>query len=602
MTAWNLRFARAQAALKHGAFVEAQRHAEALLKAPVPRGMRRDALLLAADAAYATGAYATAARHYSALVREEKNTSEAPRAAIALGWARLRSGDPKGARTAWKEFADTRPEDARAAFALMLAAEVATRTGDTTDAERLLDRLIAWYPSTTATGPGLLHRASLLLRRRQEMAAVRDVEQVIGVYGPTALDDRRRLIEAVSNRDTQPLIEIPIGADSSSGSAVEPLERFATRLLDTKHPETTPYLLHAMVLSAAKRGWTDPLTGTLAVRLMESFPSYPPARQLLAQVGNAAAAAGQWLLARRSLETMLAHVPAKMGRTERLVLAEAQLRTGGPEQARSLLEALAASGGEEAPRALVMLAQLHSAAGDRRAALAAHERVQQDHPRFPRTASSLLSHAQLLADLGLHGRARPILQKVVEVSDGEVAAEAAFRLGQGLSAEHQDAAAVEWYFTAVYVAEQSTWARHALLGAGRSLTMLKELQEALGTYWKLLPPGTDGTAHDGEIGGEAAYRAAEILHGADHHAAALDMFRISADLTVGSSAERRALLGALRCVADSGDRQAGELIYRRLQQAGATESQLAEARQTLRRNSRTTPNGSASDALPKAVR
>jgi tetratricopeptide (TPR) repeat protein len=583
--------------------VDAQQDAEALLKAPVPRGMRGAALLLAADAAYATAAYSTAARHYSAFVREEKSTPEAPRAAMALGWARLRSGDPKGARAAWKEIADTRPADARAAFALVLAAEVATQTGDTADAERLLDRLMAWYPSTPATASGLLNRASLRLRRRQDMAAVRDVEQVIRVHGPTALEDRRRVIEAVSNRETPPLMEIQARPDGGSRSGpVEPLERFAAPLLDTTHRETTPYLLHAVVLFAAQRGgWADPLTGTLAGRLMESFPSYPPARQLLAQVGDAAAAAGQWPLARRSLETMRAHAPA-MGRPERLLLAEAQLRTGGSEQARSQLESLAAGGGKEAPRVLVMLAELHGAAGDRRAALAAHERLQQDYPYFPRPASSLLSHARLLADLGLHDRARPILQKVVAVSDGDVAAEAAFRLGQGLSAEHQDAAAVEWYFTAVYVAEQSTWARHALLGAGRSLTMLKELQEALVTYWKLIPRGASATAFDREIGGEAAYRAAEILHGADQHPAALDMFKISADLTAGSSAERRALLGALQCVAGAGDRQGGELIYRRLQQAGATDSQLAEARQTLRQNDRATPDGSFPDAQPKAAR
>ena len=259
---------------------------------------------------------------------------------------------------------------------------------------------------------------------------------------------------------------------------------------------------------------------------------------------------------------MLAHAPSAMGRTERLVLAEALIRTGESTRARRHLEELAAGGGEEAPRALLMLAQMHTAAGDRRAALAAHDLLQKEFPRFPRSARSLLSHAQLLDDLGQSRRARPVLQKVVEVSDGEVAAEAAYRLGQGLSGDGQHAAAVEWYLTAAYTAERSTWGRQAWLGAGRSFTALNERNEALATYWKLIVarPGIN-QPDDRETSGEAAYRAAEILHGANHHAEALDMFQTSARLTAGLPTERRALLGALQCAAGAGDRTTTESIY-----------------------------------------
>jgi len=446
----------------------------------------------------------------------------------------------------------------------------------------------------------------LLLRRQQGAAALRDLEHVIRVNGPSALDERRKLGEALASAASEGAIETtsvgsPGGARPEGG---EPLERFVARLLDKQHRETSPYLLHGVVLLAAQRGWADPLTGAAAGRLVEDFPSYPAARQLLARVADAAGAAGQWPLARRSWETMLAHVPSAMGRTERLVLAEAQIRTGETTGARRHLEELAAGGGEEAPRALLMLAQMHTAAGDRRAALAAHDLLQKDFPRFPRSARSLLSHAQLLDDLGQSRRARPVLQKIVEVSDGEVAAEAAYRLGQGLSAEGQHAVAVEWYLTAAYVAERSTWGRQALLGAGRSFTALNETGEALATYWKLIAarPGINQPA-DREASGEAAYRAAEILHGVNLHAEALDMFQTSARLTAGLPAERRALLGALHCVAGGGDRKTAEALYRRLQQAGATESQLAQARQALRANGRVSPNGSAPEsALPKTAR
>jgi TolA-binding protein len=607
MTAWNALLTRAQTALSRGAFIEAQRDAEALLKAPLPREMRGRALLVAADAAYATGGYSTAARHYNAFIAQDKNAPEVAHATIALGWTRLRSGDPNGARAVWNGLADTRPADTRAPVGLLLAAEVASQTGDRAGAERLLDRLIAWYPSSSAAAPGLLSRASLLLRRQHEAAALRDVDEVVRAHGPSAIDNRRKLIEAVASTDKEPVVTSPPArSDGDAGGAYgEALDRFAARLLDKQHREETPYLLHAVVLLAAKRGWADPLTGTLADRLVGDFPSYPPASRLLARVGEAAAAAGQWPLARRSWETMLAHAPMTMGRTERLMLAEAQLRTGETAQARQYLEQLAATPrGEETPRALLLLAQMQTTAGDRGAALAAHERLQQDYPRFPRSAGDLLSHARLLVDVNQHGRARPMLQKVVEASEGEVAAEAAYRLGQGFDRENKHAAAVEWYLTAVYVAEQSTWARQALLGAGRSLTKLNEKKEALAVYWKLLPgAGGPDSAADRGISGEAAYHAGEILRDADHHADALVMFQTSAQLTAGSPAERQALLAALQSLAGAGDRQAAEVIYRRLQQAGANESQLAQARQALRVDGRPSPPGSPSEsALPKPPR
>jgi tetratricopeptide (TPR) repeat protein len=336
---------------------------------------------------------------------------------------------------------------------------------------------------------------------------------------------------------------------------------------------------------------------------VEDFPSYAAAPQLLMRVADAAAAAGQWPLARRAWETILAHAPTTMGRTERLVLAEAQLRTGETVQARRLLEELATGGGEEGPRALLLLAQMHSAAGDRRAALASYDRLQKDYPRFPRPGRSLLAHVQLLDELGERGRARPLLQQVVETSQGEVMAEAAYRLGQIASAEGQHAVAVEWYFTALYAAERSTWGRQAILGAGRSFTALNEKREALATYRKLIPTRPSDQPDDREVSGEAAYRAAEILHSVNVHGEALELFKTSARLTTGLPAERRALLGALHCVGGAGDRKAAEALYRRLQQVNASESELAQARQALRANGRVAPGvPHPESALPKTAR
>jgi tetratricopeptide (TPR) repeat protein len=588
--AWSTLLDRAQADLGRRAFRDAQRRAETLLQAPLPRDVRGAALLVAADAAYGSGAYPVAARYYGEFVAGNANSPEAARAAMALGWARLRNGDRKGARAAWTGLADTGPDDARTPMALALAAELASQSRDPAAAERLLERLATAYSSSPAAGPGRLSQVSVLLERKQEAAALRHLDEVIRVDGPSVIDERRKISQAlISGDDT---IWIPTrSADTARREGLDPLDRFAARLLDKQHRELSPYLLNATVLLAAQRGGANTLTAELASRLVEDFPSYEAGARLLARVAEVAATAGQWSLARQCWETLLAHAPRTIGRAERLMLAEAQLQTGDEAKARRQLEELAAGRGEEAPRALLMLAAMHTAAGDRQAALAAHDRLQKDYPRLPRSGRSLLLHAQLLEELGQFGRARPVLQRVVEVSEGDVAAEAAFRLGRGLSADGQHGAAVEWFLTAVYIAERSSWGRQALLGAGRSLAALNEKKEALATYRKLIRLPRDPTqADDREASGEAAYRAAEILHASNLHADALDMFKTSARLTAGLPAERLALLGALRCVAGAGDRKEADGIYRRLQQAGATESQLAEARQAMRSNGRINPN------------
>src|SRR4030095_4913786 len=92
---------RAQADLGRRAFRDAQRRAETLLQAPLPRDVRGAALLVAGDAAYGSGAYPVAARYYGEFVAGNANSPEAARGAMALGWARLRNGDRKGARAGW---------------------------------------------------------------------------------------------------------------------------------------------------------------------------------------------------------------------------------------------------------------------------------------------------------------------------------------------------------------------------------------------------------------------------------------------------------------------------------------------------------------------
>jgi tetratricopeptide (TPR) repeat protein len=289
-------------------------------------------------------------------------------------------------------------------------------------------------------------------------------------------------------------------------------------------------------------------------------------------------------------------------------LAEAYFRTGATSTARAQLEQVASAGGAEGARALLLLSELHTAAGDRKATLAAYERLQREHPRAERPASGLLAHAQLLDEFGQGSRARPLLQRAVELGQGEVAAEAAYRLGQGSRADGHHVTAVEWYLTAAYAPGGGKWSRMALLGAGRSLTALNEKKEALAIYARLIParPGVD-RPEDREVSGEAAYRAGEIFRDYGLHTEALNLFTTAADLTVGLPIERRALVAALQCQVKLGNRTAAEATYRRLTTSGTTEPELLEqAREALRltRNGRPAPGGAgpAESALPKTAR
>jgi TolA-binding protein len=568
-------------------FLSAQRQAETLMLSKAPPSIRASALLLAADAAYGMQMYPVAASRYREYLASHRGMPDSAHAAAMLGWAELRAGQRDQARMAWLDFVDAYPDDMRAPMMLVLAADLSSRSGDQAATQALLNRIITQYPTSSYAGIARLTRASIAMREQQESEALRDLEEVVRTSGPMAIETRGKLGEALTVPGTEDRLEatLPTVGNSSDGGGA--LERFTTPLLDRAHREPEPYILHGLVLmTAADRGWDDALTTGLASRLIEDFPTYPPSATVITRVATAAATAGHWPVVRRVWETLAARAPASMTGSARVGFAESLFRTGAPVEARVIAETTAAGGGDEARRALLLLAEIHQSVGERRAALTVYERLLQEHPQADRTPASLLVHLRLLDEFGPAERARPVLRRLVEVSKGEAAAAAAYRLAESLRTDGEAAAAVEWYLTASYLAEDSRWARLALLGAGASLTALDEKNEALAIYRKLLParPGIDPPV-DREASGEAAYRIAEILADAGVHEDALRMFETSAFYTTGLPAERRALVGVLRCLVATGDRTGAEAIYGRLTASGAAEPDLlAQARTALRAN------------------
>lgn len=595
--------AQAQSDLARRYFRDAQSRAESLLTARVSPAVRATALLIAADAAYGMYAYPVAAARYSEFVATYPTSADAPRAAMTLGWAQYREGNAAGARQSWTGIANRYPTDSRAPLALALAAEVASQAADASEARVLSDRIVMRYPSSPYAGAARLNRSIIALRQQREQDAVRDLDELVKSGGVAAAEERQRLIQVMAAPGSELTLEdraapvasatsdvsaSPASATNSPLTAGDPVERFVTAV-ESRDPAGAPLVIHGLLLgAAADRGWASPRAGALAVRLVDDFPAYPPAPALLTRVAQQSVTAGQWPTARKAYESLAARYPAQSGKND-IDFAEALYRTGAPATARGRLEKAVAAGGPDSPRALLRLAEISDATGDRRAALTAYDTLLRDYPRLPRQPESLLAHARLLDEFGPAYRARAALRAVAETGRGEAAAEAAYRLGLTLSGEGQHRDAAEWYTRASTIAPGSKWERLALLGAGDSFTQLRDSRRAMSAYDRLLRDGDSATR------AEASYRMAEIVHGEGRHRDAAGMYLQAAQLAPGSPTEPRALVGAVSCLVAAGDRKTADTVYQRLVQAPKTgPNDLATARAALR----TEPRAGAPESRP----
>ena len=574
-----------------------------------PRDVRIAASLVAGDAAHALGAYKDAMARYGEFLSAQPTGPDAAHAMMQMGWVQLRDGQRDAARGLWVAMADRFPSDARVPVVLNLAAEVAIQAGDTATAQRLLDRVIAQYPSSAHAGAAQLSRSIVALREQREAAAVRDLDEVVRSHGPSAVVARRGTVLAVAQPHASAAGTGPraLRAFAPTGPSVQgvgpsddPLAQFAAAFLLAGEPQSAPYVLHGLsAVGAVDRGWADHTVATLVERLVDGWPSYPAAPELLGRVVASAAARGQWPIARRAYDTLAAHYRGSpVAATAGVDLAEALLRAGARPEARAYLNDVIAAGGPTQARALMLLAQVEEGLGNRTAALAAYDRVLREHPRAEWSVAGRLSHARMLESSGQPDRARSVLQRVVDASEGEVAGEASYRIGRLLTVQGQEAAAAEWYMTAAYVAEGTRWERPSLLGAVHSFTALDQTDAALIAYRKVLAtPATTAPRESlpaasasalprqrpaGDGFGEVSLRLGETLRRAGDHEGAVEVYLTTARLTTGSPAAPRALLGAIRSLVAVGNRAYAEAIFQRLLESGTNDAVLlAEARKTL---------------------
>src|SRR5262249_7927851 len=205
------------------------------------------------------------------------------------------------------------------------------KAGDRTSAQEALDRLVADYPGNLYVSAALLQRSLLSLDRRDENAAVRDLDDVIRTSGTAAVEAHAAIASAFATPGAERALDSASAPSSVHGDS---LERFASAVIDRREPRTTAPLLHGVALVAAtERGWTDALVESLANRLFDDFPSYRPASVLLTRVAAAAASAGRSQEAARDYEKVVARDgDAAVGGRARIQLAGGVARVGARAQ------------------------------------------------------------------------------------------------------------------------------------------------------------------------------------------------------------------------------------------------------------------------------
>jgi TolA-binding protein len=513
----------------------------------VPVEIRAAALVLGGEAAYWARDYPHAVAAYTSFLSNHPSYPQAPVASVALGWAELRAGKPDAARQRWAAFAQRSQSDPRAPEALVLAADLAGRAGDWAGAQALLDQVVDRYPNSPYAEVATLNRAILAVRGGRAADALPELGRLVQRGSVSPYVGRARATRgaallatgkpADAERDFQSALSLgetgiaylglgsadfarqqwdaairdlgnardaggPIGAAASYGLAAvlfnqrktaEFKQMAAPLVAGPADPSTTPRLIHGLAAVAAEeKRWPD--ARTLTLRLVDQYPKYPGTPAALASLAAAAAQGEEWTLSRDMYAKLGERYPDASTTGNRLDYAEALLRTGAAAEARRTLEpgAAGAAGQAQSPRAAMLMAEAQEATGDRAGALDAYARAVASAATPREKAVGLLGQGRLLAADGKWNEARPLLEQALDVAEGPMASEAAYRLGEGYRATGKTQDAADMYLTAAYLGGDSPWSRRALVAAGSAFATLKQKDAAVIVYRKVLAmPGVE---------------------------------------------------------------------------------------------------------------
>jgi len=503
------------------------------------------ALLLQGEASYQAGDFMTAAAAFRRMLVEFPSDPQAPLARTALAWTYLKQGRKNDARRELLDAVRATPDNPRAPDALLLASELALEAGDLKAGRELVERIVASYPTHPRADFARFNRGMALLRQGDATGAETALREWIGrspfpaLFGRahaalgTALlmqgkrDEALREFTLAQRDGSVALGQLGVASVAMSTGRRDDAEKLFTTVRDSGTPDeaaAATYGLAAIAYSkGAVREFKAPaqaaLSATLsdaggatraasllyvltaiavddkdwpaamgyARRLVTDLPAANVTPDALERVGAGAAAAGAWPTALESTRLLRERYPQHpLAQAAGLRFAEAQIATGRAADAKPALEQfLAGSPGEDAPRAWLALARAREATGDRAGALEAYGKAPRDESAPGWTPQTLMSHARLLSQDKRWDEARPILQRLLQKSDGAAAADAAYALGDTYAGE-DPSAAVEYYLTAAYVAPDSAQGRRGLLGAARAYAAARQPELATTAYKKLL--------------------------------------------------------------------------------------------------------------------
>jgi TolA-binding protein len=252
-----------------------------------------------------------------------------------------------------------------------------------------------------------------------------------------------------------------------------------------------PALLYTLTgIAVEDKDWQGALG--FARRLVNQFPTHETADDALERIGAGAAAVPQWPVVYEAYALMRQKYPkSPFVDAGRFRFAEAQVETGRGDQARQELEQFVAASPNDprAPHALIVLARIREAAGDRQGALEAYSRAARDAQGPEWSTAALFGHARLLTADRRWDQARGVLERLLKSADTGVAVDAAQGIGDAYAGEGDHLAAAEYYLTAAYLTPDSPAGRRGLLAAARAFAALKQNDAAAIAYRKLLAQG-----------------------------------------------------------------------------------------------------------------
>ena len=535
----------------------------------LPPDLRAAALLLQGEAAYQAGDYAASGTAFRRSLVEFPGSPEAPMVRQAVAWTSLRQGRADVARREFLEFVRATPDNPNAADALELAAELALNAGKYDEGKELLDRVVQTYPTHPRADFARINRAILMVRTGDAAGAKAALTDWLGRAPFPALFGRAHAALAVALIDTNDIAGAQkelalaqkegLGAFASAGAGTialmqkrwdDAVKRFEDardagtpdvvaaadygiavagvangKLRDFKKPAIAALaavppgprgaaragtLLYVLTgIAVEEKDWPDALAR--ARRLVNEQPVHEAADDALERVAAGAAQALAWPTASQADTLLRQKYPdSPFAPGARLRLAEAMVETGKASEARAEVEKIVAETPDDG-KAILLLARVREAAGDRAGALEAYSRAARDSRGAEWSTAALMGHARLLVQDQRWDQARAVVDRLLRSEDPAVAAEAAQIMGDAYAGEGDVLAAAEYYLSAAYIAPTSPPGRRGLLGAARAFTALKQPEPAANACRKLLtqsdlPNDLAAAARQGPCSGTTATR------------------------------------------------------------------------------------------------